>query len=60
MWQRLLLHPLTGRSTHLALTIDTTAAGALGLLLPLMRRQFRRSMAESLRTIKQLVETSGS
>lgn len=58
--QRLLLHPLTGRTTHLALTIDTKAAGALGLLLPLMRRQFRRSMAASLRTSRQLVEASDS
>ncbi len=42
----------------MALAIDTTARGALGLLLPLMRRQFRRLMEGSLRTIKVLVESS--
>ncbi len=56
--QRLLLHPLAASTTHLPLTIDTSARGTSGLLLPLMRRQFRRSMIGSLGAIKELVETS--
>ncbi len=54
--QRVLLHRLAERSTHLALTIDTTARGVMGLLLHVMRWRFRSNMTRSLGTIKRLVE----
>lgn len=48
--------PLPGGGTSIRLAIDTRAAGVLSLLLPLLRRRFRKTMAASLRTIKQYVE----
>ena len=44
------------RRTRLDLEIDTRASGVLRLLLPAMRGRFRRTMAASLRTIKDEVE----
>src|SRR5919112_5787103 len=50
--QRAVCEPLPSGVTRLVLTIDTTATGAMRLLLPLLRRQFRHTMHASLRTIK--------
>lgn len=58
--QRAVCEPLPGEATRLVLTIDTRAAGAMGLLLPLFRRQFRATMTASLGTIKQHVESRRS
>ena len=58
--QHAVCEPLPGGATRLLLTIDTRASGAMRLLLPLFRRQFRRTMAASLRTIKQHVESRTS
>jgi hypothetical protein len=42
------------------LVIDTHARGVIRLLLPLMRGTFRKTMARSLRIIKQHVEAPPS
>jgi hypothetical protein len=44
----------------LQLVIDTHARGVIGLLLPLMRGTVRKTMARSLRIIKQQVEATAS
>ena len=54
--QHAFLTPLEDRRTRIDLTIDTRASGVLGLMLWLMRPRFRRTMASSLRTIKDEVE----
>jgi Polyketide cyclase / dehydrase and lipid transport len=45
-------------STRLELVIDTRARGVIRLLLPLMRGTFRKTMARSLRSIKEQVEAT--
>jgi hypothetical protein len=57
---RATLAPVSPASTRLELVIDTHARGAIRLLLPLMRRTFRKTMARSLRIIKQHVEATPS
>jgi Polyketide cyclase / dehydrase and lipid transport len=57
---RATLVPVAPASTRLELVIDTRAHGAIRLLLPLMRGTFRKTMARSLRTIKQHVEATPS
>jgi hypothetical protein len=57
---RATLKPLDPASTRLELVIDTRARGVMGLLLPLMRGTFRKTMARSLRIIKQHVEAPPS
>jgi hypothetical protein len=47
-------------STRLELVIDTHARGAIRLLLPLMRGTFSKTMARSLRIIKEQVEATAS
>ena len=46
--------------THLVLSIDTAAHGFVRLLLPVMKRTFRRTMNRSLQTIKEAVEAHPS
>ncbi len=58
--QHALCEPLPGGGTSIVLTIDTRATGPMRLLLPLFRRRFRKTMAASLRTIKQHVERGTS
>jgi hypothetical protein len=58
--QRAVFEPLPSGFTRLVLTIDNRATGAMRLLLPLFRRQFRRTMRASLQTIKQHVESDTS
>jgi carbon monoxide dehydrogenase subunit G len=53
---RATLAPAAAASTRLELVIDTRARGAIRLLLPLMRGTFRKTMARSLRSIKEQVE----
>jgi Polyketide cyclase / dehydrase and lipid transport len=50
------LVPVAPASTRLELVIDTQARGVMGLLLPLMKGTFRKTMARSLRSIKEQVE----
>jgi hypothetical protein len=57
---RVMLAPVAPASTRLELVIDTHARGAIRWLLPLMRRTFRKTMARSLRIIKQQVEARPS
>jgi hypothetical protein len=57
---RATLEPVAPASTRLELVIDTHARGAIRLLLPLMRGTFRKTMARSLRIIKQHVEATAS
>ena len=45
-----------GSATRLRLAINTTARAPVGLLLPLLRRRFRRTMRRSLQTITTLLE----
>jgi hypothetical protein len=47
-------------STRLQLVIDTQARGAMGLLLPLLRGTFRKTMVQSFRVIKEQVEATAS
>jgi hypothetical protein len=54
------LVPVAPSSTRLQLVIDTHARGVIRLLLPLMRGTFRKTMARSLRIIKQHVEAPPS
>jgi carbon monoxide dehydrogenase subunit G len=55
---RATLEPVAPASTRLELVIDTQARGAIRLLLPLMRGTFRKTMARSLRSIKEQVEAT--
>jgi hypothetical protein len=55
---RATLAPVAPAATSLELVIDTHARGAIRLLLPLMRGTFRKTMARSLRTIKEQVEAT--
>ena len=57
---RATLAPIAPASTRLELVIDTHARGAIRLLLPLMKGTFRKTMARSLRTIKEHVEATAS
>jgi Polyketide cyclase / dehydrase and lipid transport len=57
---RATLVPVAPASTRLELVIDTRARGAIRLLLPLMRGTFRKTMARSLRIIKEQVEATAS
>jgi hypothetical protein len=57
---RATFEPVAPASTRLELVIDTHARGAIRLLLPLMRRTFRKTMARSLRLIKEHVEATPS
>src|SRR5215216_8204622 len=52
--------PVAPASTRLELVIDTHARGVIRLLLPLMRGTFRKTMARSLRSIKEHVEATPS
>lgn len=54
--QRAALESAPGGGTRLHLAIDTAATGPTRLLLPLLKPQFRKTMAASLLTIKQQVE----
>jgi hypothetical protein len=55
---RATLAPVASASTRLELVIDTHARGVIRLLLPLMKGTFRKTMARSLRIIKQQVEAT--
>jgi hypothetical protein len=55
---RATLAPVAPGSTRLELVIDTHARGAIRLLLLLMRGTFRKTMARSLRSIKEQVEAT--
>jgi Polyketide cyclase / dehydrase and lipid transport len=52
------LAPVAAASTRLELVIDTRARGPIRLLLPLMKGTFRKTMARSLRIIKEQVEAT--
>src|SRR4029453_1461163 len=54
------LAPVASASTRLELVIDTRARGAIRFLLPLMRGTFRKTMARSLRIIKEEGEATAS
>jgi hypothetical protein len=54
--QRISFEPTAQGQTRLHLVIDTAATGPIRALLPLLRGQFRRTMAASLLAIKQQVE----
>jgi hypothetical protein len=54
------LAPVAPASTRLQLMIDTHARGAIRLLLPLMKGTFRKTMARSLRIIKEQLEATAS
>ena len=55
---RATLEPVAPASTRLELMIDTHARGSIRLLLPLMKGTFRKTMASSLRSIKEQVEAT--
>jgi hypothetical protein len=55
---RATLAPVAPASTRLELVIETHARGAIRWLLPLMRGTFRKTMASSLRSIKEQVEAT--
>jgi Polyketide cyclase / dehydrase and lipid transport len=57
---RATLAPVAPSSTRLELVIDTRARGVIRLLLPLMKGTFGKTMARSLRIIKQQVEATAS
>ena len=54
------LAPVAPTSTSLELVIDTQARGPIRLLLPLMRGTFHKTMASSLRSIKEQLEATPS
>lgn len=54
--QNVAIEPIEANRAELILTIDSTARGPVRALLPLLRGRFRRTMAESLRRIKAMVE----
>jgi hypothetical protein len=45
-----------GATTRLRLSIDTSAQGPIRMIVPLLRRRFRKTMAQSLSTIATLLE----
>ena len=45
-----------GAATRLRLSIDTHAKGPMGMLVPLLRGRFRKTMRQSLATIAALLE----
>jgi AcrR family transcriptional regulator len=53
---RATFEPVAPASTRLELVIDTHGRGVIRLLLPVMRGTFRKTMARSLRSIKEQVE----
>jgi Polyketide cyclase / dehydrase and lipid transport len=57
---RATFEPVAPASTGLELVIDTHARGVMRLLLPLMKGTFRKTMARSLRVIKEQVEATPS
>jgi hypothetical protein len=57
---RATFEPVAPASTELELVIDTHARGVMRLLLPLMKGTFRKTMARSLRVIKEQVEATPS
>jgi hypothetical protein len=52
--------PAAPASTRLQLVIDTHTRGVMGLLLPLLRGRFRKTMVKSLRWIKEEAEAAAS
>jgi hypothetical protein len=52
--------PVAPASTRLQLVIDTHARGVMGLVLPLLKGSFRKTMVRSLRSIKEQVEATAS
>jgi hypothetical protein len=56
--QSVTIEPVGTDSSRLTLTINTQATGPTRLLLPLLRGVFARTMRESLRRIKEMVERS--
>ena len=56
--QQATCQPMGSGQTRLDLRIDTDARGPVKLLLPLMRGQFRKTMAGSLMRIKRCLEQS--
>ena len=57
---RATLEPVAPASTRLELVIDTQARGVIRPLVPLMKGTFRKTMARSLRIIKEQVEATPS
>jgi hypothetical protein len=57
---RATLSPVAPASARLELVIDTRVRGTIRLLLPLIWRAFRKTMARSLRVIKEQVEATES
>jgi hypothetical protein len=55
---RATFEPVAPASTRLELVIDTHGRGVIRLLLPVMRGTFRKTMARSLRSIKEQVEAT--
>ena len=53
--QRADFEPVGADRTRLTLTIDTEAAGLMRFLLPLFKRTFARTMAQSLQRIEEAV-----
>ena len=53
--QRADFEPVGAERTRLTLTIDTEAAGLMRFLLPLFKRTFARTMAQSLQRIEEAV-----
>jgi hypothetical protein len=45
-----------GSATRLRLSIDTSAAGPIAMILPLLRGRFRKTMMDSIRTIATLLQ----
>lgn len=45
-----------GAATRLRLSIDTSAEGPIRMMVPLLRRRFRKTMTQSLETIAALLE----
>ena len=54
--ERATVEPVGALSSQLTLTIDNQATGLMRVLLPLLRGRFRRTMTESVRRIKDMVE----
>jgi Polyketide cyclase / dehydrase and lipid transport len=52
--------PVAPARTRLQLVIDTRARGFIGLLLPMMKGGFRKTMLRSLRQIKEQLEATAS
>jgi hypothetical protein len=52
--------PVAPASTRLRLVIDTQARGVMGLLLALLRGTLRKTMVQSLRSIREQVEETTS